>query len=341
MPNNLKSLIMKRSILFFFVVSSFVHSCNNNPPRDELAFHKIIANDLFTMFPGTLRITSNHIILQNPFNKDAFLQVYNRQSGEEIISAGTIGRGPGEWNNPDISNVIHDRIAIYDAYLKQFIFTDVPTILNISNPASIQKTDFILSKFVFLNESHYIAAHWKETHPFEMISDGKVFSCGQYPFKKTVINSADCFQGILQIHPQRELLVYATLQNPYIALYRVGKENLTMTWENQFKAPQYSIVEGQLQWGKEQPDGVSDVAFTKDYIVCLVKDFKNEARGQDVAAAPKTVYVFDYKGKIIHILDLPVHSVRLASDAETNTFYSVGLEPDYCIVEYDLTSMGL
>ncbi len=333
---------MTRNILCFLGILILVSSCvNNNPPRTELEFNKVIVNNLFTRFPGTLRVTSNHILLQNPFNKDAFLQMYDRLTGEEVLNAGTLGKGPGEWNNPDISNVINDRVAIYDAYLKQVTFITVNTMLNISNPDLAQKIDTDISKFVFFDDSQYIVANWKETQPFEFFSNGELFPCGQYPIKEIVKNTADSFQGNIQVHSQKGLLVYATFDNPYIALYQIKKNELMLIWENQFKPPQYSIAEGQLRWGKEQPDGVSDIAFTKDYIVCLVKDFKSETNGRDVRTAPKAIYVFDYDGQLIQIFDLPVHSVRLASDAETNIFYSVALEPDYRIIEYNLSLKGL
>jgi hypothetical protein len=328
-------------ILFFSALMLFfVNACNNeNIPRGELAYNQVIAEDLFTMFPGTLRVTSKHILLQNPFNRDAFLQVYDRQTGEELFSAGTIGQGPGDWNNPNISNVINDTFVVYDVFLKKYAFVDVNTITSVSDPALIQKAEMDLYQFVFLDKSHFIVANWKETHPFEMFSNGQRIACGKYPLKEPVQNTADRFQGILHIHPQRELFIYATIANPYIALYQIRKDNLKLIWENQFKSPQYTITENQLQWGNEQPDGVSDVAFLKDYIVCLVKDFKSEAKGRDVKAAPKAVYVFDYEGKLVHIFDLPVHSVRLAADAKTNLFYSVALEPYYSIVTYDLSSI--
>jgi len=320
----------------------FISSCaNQSVSRSNLTISKVVSEDLYTMFPGTLRVTSQYFLLQNPFNRSAFLQIYDRQTGKELLSTGSIGNGPGEWNNPGLSNVINDKIAVYDANLKQFLFTEVDTMINISNPGLFQKKDSDFYQFVFLSESHYVVASWNETHPFVMYYEGKSFPCGQYPFKRSILNAIDRFQGNIQIHPEKELLVYATFQNPYVALYRIGKSEMQLIWENQFKPHQYSIIENQLQWGPNQPDGVSDVALTKNYIVCLVKDFKSEARGRDVAASPKAVYVFDYDGVLVHILDLPVHSIRLASDVETDIFYSVALEPDYSIVEYDLSTVRL
>jgi hypothetical protein len=335
---------MIRIIIFFLGIITLAVSCTDKKvSRTDLAFNKVIAGDLVTNFPGTLEVSSKYFLLENPFNNDAFLQVYDRQTGEVVLNTGTTGRGPGEWNTPSISNVINDRIAVYDENLKQFTLTEVDTVmLNISNPDSAQKISANPYKFVFLNEYQYIAATWEETHPFQFFSYGQSVSCGQYPIREPVKNTFDRFQGTIQVQPQKKILVYATFHNPYIALYQIGKDSLSLLWENQFKPAQYSIAEGQLRWGTNQPCGVSDVAFTKDYIVCMVNELNlNEVRGREIETTPKTVYVFDYDGQLVHIFDLPVHSLRLAADGKTNVFYSVALEPDYSIVEYDLSSQGM
>ena len=83
------------------------------------------------------------------------------------------------------------------------------------------------------------------------------------------------------------------------------------------------------------------MALTKNFIVCLIKDFKSEARGMDPKTNPKAVYLFDYEGRIKHIFDLPNHTARLAADGQSNIFYAVSVEPDYTTVEYDLNTVGL
>lgn len=332
---------MLRVVFHFLILLISIISCNypakKDIPRSDIPAKRIIADHLFTRFPGTLQVTSDRILLQDPFNSDGFLRIYDRKSGEESGQAGVIGRGPGEWNSPDIGNVIHDRVVIYDSHLKQFVMADANNqYRDISNPDSIRKTGKDILKLNCLDPHRFIIANWKETHPFEIYITGNYTACGQYPLKENIKNAMDCFQGNILLHPRKKLLLYATFDNPYVAMYRIENDKLNLVWENQFKPPRYTVMGGLLKWDSDHPHGVSDIAFTKDYVIALVKDFKSDARGRDVQAAPKAIYVFDYKGRLVRIFDLPVHSVRLASDADTNIFYSVGLEPDYCIVEYEM-----
>ena len=342
-------LIMLKKISFAVLIVLLTISCSNKsrdklPERKLLAATEIVADSLFTSFPGIMRVNSKHLILLCPFDlTENFLRVYDRQSGEEITRIGAIGQGPGEWITPQLANIDNNKLVVYDPNLKQYIPVSSDNLYqDISIYDLFRKIDILNPlSFVYLDSNRYIVANYKEQYPFEMASNGRISSCGKYPFDANFSNASGRLQGNVIMHPQKKILIYATSSNPYLAMYSIKDDRLDLMWENQFKPPQYSIVDNNLQWGDEQPDGVSDVAFTKDYIVCLVKDFKSEASGRDVKAAPKAIYVFDYNGRLIHILDLPFHSIRLASDAETNIFYSVALEPDYSIVEYDLSLKGL
>jgi hypothetical protein len=337
---------MTRKVLILVVVTMFC-SCkqgNKMPERKSLSVTAVVADNLFTSFPGTLQVNSKHLLLHCPRGDGGlnFLMVYDRESGEQLTRTGSIGRGPGEWTTPSIANVIADKLVVYDLNVRQYVIADADNMYqDISNPNSIKKVDIDISKMIYVDNSRSIVASWKEKHQFEMVSKKGLISCGKYPFEENITNTYERFQGIIEMHPQKNILIYATISNPYLAMYSIGDDRLDLTWENQFQSPDYTVYNQQLNWGSNQPNGVSDVALTKDYIVCLVKDFKNEARGMDVRTTPKAVYLFDYKGHLTHILDLPYHTIRLAADAQSNTFYAVSLEPDYCIVKYDLTTIGL
>ena len=339
-------MLQKLSIIVFtmvFMISCSSHSWKKLPERQPLSVSAVIADELFTSFPGVLRVTSKHIVLQCPRDgNEKFLLIYDRESGEEITRIGTIGQGPGEWMTPKPGNVIDDKLAIYDLNLKQYVLTNGNNLYqDISNPDSIRKTDIDINNLIYVDEHRYINAFFKEKYPFELVSDGYSTSCGKYPFNENVVNTYSCFQGKLSIHPQKEVLIYGISSNPYLAMYRIDGDCLKLIWENQFKEPDYSVSDRQLKWGSSQPDGVWDLALTKDYIVCLVKDFTNDARGLDIRTTPKAIYLFDYEGHLTHIFDLSCHTSRLAADGQSNIFYAVSLEPDYSIVKYDLSTVGL
>lgn len=336
---------MLRNILLITAISVAL-SCSNQskktiPSRMDLSISAIFADSLYTMFPGTLQMSSDKVFLQDPFNRDGFLKIFDRKNGKEISRTGKIGKGPNEWTNPSIGNLTKDGLTVYDAYLKRYVLITPGKIQNIFTPDSFQKIDVEVSKFNYINSQQYIAACFKKSHPFEMVSNGQITPCGQYPIKETTVNAIDCFQGNILIHPFKKLMIYGTFDNPYIAMYSIGKNRLDLVWENQFKSFDYNIVDQRLKWGDRQSKGVSELAFTKDYIVCLVNDLKHsEIRGRDIQTTPKAIYLFDYKGQLAGIFDLPVHTVRVASDALNNIFYAVSLEPDYSIVTYDLSTYG-
>ena len=337
-----------KKIFIIFTIALMIVACsqkseNKLPERNFLPVTAVIADSLYTSFPGTLRINTKHLILLCPMDgQEKFLMIYDRETGEQITRVGNIGQGPEEWNAPMLSNVIDDRLVVFDPNKKQFTLIEASDLYqSISNSDSFTKIDNPMISFTYIDNKRYIVSTFKEKQPFEMISEKGTVICGKYPFDVNITNTFDRFQGIVTMHPQKKIIVYATSSNSYLAMYRIGDNSLDLIWENQFKEPDYTIIDQQLHWGDNHTGGISEVTLMKDYIVCLIKDFKSEARGRDPKAAPKAVYLFDYKGRLTHIFDLPNHTVRLAADGQSNTFYAVSVEPDYAIVKYDLTTVGL
>ena len=340
---------MKKVIVYSIIVgfTAMVCSCGQKnilPERKPLHVTEIIAEDLFTSFPGTLRVNSKHLLLHCPRGDggEKFLMIYDRNSGEQITRVGGFGRGPGEWITPALGNVIDDKLVVYDLNVRQYVLSSAEDMYqDISNPNSIKKLEIDISNMIYIDNHQYIVASWKEKRPFEMVSKNGLISCGKYPFEENITNTIERFQGHILKHPQKKVMIYATISNPYLAMYNIKDDSLELVWENQFLSPDYTVYNQQLQWGNNQPNGISDIVFTKNYIVCLIKDFQSEARGMDIRNTPKAVYLFDYKGRLTHIFDLPYHTIRLAADALSNSFYTVSLEPDYSIVKYDLATVGL
>jgi hypothetical protein len=336
----MRNFIIITGILF----SACTHRTGEvRPVRKNLPASAVIADSLYLSFPGQLRVTSAHILLQTPFSSEGFLKIYDRKTGRESGWLGTVGGGPGEWTAPVLGNVVKDKILLFDPNLKKYVIAETKTMYReISEAKSMKKTDIQPSALVFVNERLLVAADYSET-PFKALSDGEILPCGQYPFTETVANTYERFQGHLAVHPERSLMIYATNDNPYIALYRVKPGSLEQVWEKQFKEPDYSISDGQLRWGTRQPAGVKEVTFTKDYIACLTEDERNREntftlslRGREMKIPLQSVYLFDYEGNPVYLLDPDTHIIRLASGTESNILYAVSVNPDFRIVTFDL-----
>jgi hypothetical protein len=283
-----------------------------------------------------------HILIQTPFNSDGFLKIYDRETGRESGWPGNIGGGPEEWTVPSLGNVIGDKILVFDLNLKKYAVAEAGTMYReISEAGAMKKMDIQPSTLVFVNDRLLVAADYAET-PFKLLSDGEILSCGQYPFTETVINTYESFQGHLAVHPEKQIMVYGTNDNPYLSLYRIKSGGLEQVWEKQFKKPDYSVSDGQLHWGTRQPAGVKDVTFTKDYIACMTEDERNRentftisVRGREMEVPLQSVYLFDYEGNLLYLLEPDTHIIRLASDTDSNILYAVSINPDFRIVTFD------
>lgn len=347
MSRNISFLAYIYMILMFASCSN--HTKTNAIIRMELPSASIIADTLFTQFPGTLRVSSEHILLETPFDQDGFLKVYDRITGKEIDWIGKIGRGPGEWGTPSIGNMINDKLVVFDLNERKYVLAGLENqYRDISNPDSIKKIDVMANRLNIAGQQQIIVADFiDEIHPFKIITNGNSIAFGKYPFDENIINALDCLQGHILTHPQMHTMVYATIDLPYLSFYNL-KDSINLLWENQFGVADYNIKNGVLTWNKNQLSGVGDICFTKDYIACLVIDPENidkkhqtVLRGRKMAISIHSVYLFDYQGHLSYILDLPVLAIRLASDVQSNTLYLVAIEPDYSIIKYDLSEYGI
>ena len=345
---------MIRNILLFIAIAVVAISCSNSskntaPIRKELPMANIIADSLFTQFPGTLQVTSNHILLQTPFDKDGFLKIYDRKTGKEIDWIGKIGRGPGEWSTPSFGNVINDKLVVFDLNERKYVLADMENLYqDISNPSSIKKIDVEANRLNLTNNNQIIVADFiDETYPFKMLTKDKPIPFGKYPFNEKITNAIERLQGHVLIHPKKNLMLYGTIDNPYLSLYSINDNSTKLLWENQFEDPDYTITNGVLSWGKNKSSGIFDICFTKDYIVCLIADTKSikkkaqmSARGTTMEVPFYSIYLFDYQGSLSHIFDLQVCAIRLAGNIQSNVIYLVAI-PDFSIITYDLSDYGL
>jgi hypothetical protein len=314
------------------------------PVRKKLPVSAVIADSLYLSFPGEMRVTSTHILLETPFDVDGMLKIYDRATGREAGWVGKIGQGPGEWNAPKTGNILGDKVLIFDLNLPKYVFAEAGNMYReISGMDAQQRMNYRPDKMLFTDDGLFITADYMETPPFRLIANGDTLPGGHYPFPETISNTFDRFQGPLALHPGKRIVAYGIIEHPYLALYRIRSGGLEPVWEKQFKPADYSVTDGKLRWGPNQPAGVKELTFTRDYIACLTMDRENRenrvsmySRGQEIKVSLCTVYLFDYEGNLRYILEPETHIIRLASDTESNLLYAVGIHPDFRMVTFDL-----
>lgn len=322
------------------VVVSILMSCDSSHVERTQLTSKTVVDDLFTNFPGTMCVYGKYLIILNPFMKNGIINIYDRVKGEELLVFGTLGQGPQEFTSPLLGNLYTNQLVVFDLNLGKKTVIHVDSLFNLShNP--IHLTDILVSnihRIIKIDSNLYVTtSFFDELPPFKVHNETSIIST----FGKNPIPQKSNFPqgGLTEYHPSKRLFFYFSSQNPYIACYqRIEDDFFELKWENQFIKPRFSISNNTIQWDKEQYSGISEIAFSKKYIVCLRNELKlSEIQGRETSTAPRCLYLFDYEGHLKKIVDLPSPSVRVASEIDSDTVYVISVEPHYSIVEYDLS----
>ena len=48
------------------------------------------------------------------------------------------------------------------------------------------------------------------------------------------------------------------------------------------------------------------------------------------------IFLYDYDGNLVKIVDLGIPVMRIASEEQSNTLYAIGVNPDFVLVKYEL-----
>ncbi len=328
--------------IFLLCVAVALISCNGTLSRvDRVRLEPVmIADTLFSNFIGAMEVYGDYIILLNPFMKSGFLAIYDRYTGKELNAIGTFGKGPGEYISPHIGNLYNDELLLYDLNAGKKASIVVDSLIGPKdNPIHLTDLpDSDIAKIIKIDSNFYVVATYYNEPPLELYNGTSIIgSFGKPPISGT----SEFPQGLIKYHPAERLLVYAPFDNPYLACYRRETDNsFTLKWENQFIEPRYSIQNNEIHWDAEQDKGILDFSFTKSYIVCVKNELKlREIQGRDSATSPRCLYLFDYEGKLVKIVELAAPSTRIASEINSDMVYLVSLEPDFCIVKYDLSDI--
>ncbi|MDR3094917.1 MAG: hypothetical protein LBU62_09810 [Bacteroidales bacterium] len=331
-----------KKYLFFWLFVLFT-ACSHQQTVERISVQlDTVHNSLFTRFPGSLLIFNDYIILGDPFAEKGFVKIFQRHTGAEINAIGIIGKGQNECLSPDFMNYFQDHLVLYDFELNKKALIPIDSLIHSkNNPVHLTSVPVSnIHSLIQTGDDEYVAADYLQPLPFHLIrGEQTTATFGKNPVDEDVNTFT---QGQMSYHPLRKIFVYTDNRNPYIALYKRDGTSFSFEWECQIKTPHYRVYDNAIHWEREQPSGIMDATFSKDYIVCLLNELKiREVNGREIDTAPKAIYLFDYDGQLVKILDLPVPAIRIASAIDSNVIYIVELEPDYDIVKCDLSSYGL
>ena len=127
---------------------------------------------------------------------------------------------------------------------------------------------------------------------------------------------------------------------PYLALYQQGEDEFSFVWEWRTDGDEYEIRNNEVIFDR-RVKGVRGLCMSKDFIITLQRDRRKDDTdestvGRDASKCPRTVFLYDYDGNLVKIVDLGIPVMRIASEEQSNTLYAIGVNPDFVLVKYEL-----
>lgn len=330
-----KNIILIVSIIFFFFCS-----CSSKETEiQRITLQSQILNDeLITMMPGDLFLVGKYLVWSDPFSHDCFLHVHSASTGEELGVMGKVGEGPKEFVTPMINRYcVDNKIFAVDANGKNVGYLSIDSLINGQEPYCKVSDREQKMKMEKMDHELYIKTtdNGSETY-FQTQINGQESFWGAYPIpemKKHI--------GIYESYdPVEGLFVVSSFNFPYLALYKKENSTFTLQWERKSNKENYIITDDDIIFDRKI-NGAKDVCMSKNYIITLERDRDKDPMdestvGRNISKSPRTVFLYDYTGRLLKIVDLGMPAMRIAADRSSNTLYIIGGNPDYALAKYEL-----
>lgn len=328
---------MKMRILV--VIPFLACSCSSNVDvKRDKAICTVVAEGLYTSFPGDFLYTGNYLVWTDPFS-DTFLHIVDAQNGESLKSIVKIGQGPNEFSTPNVSLYNKDSIYIRDlnedkeAYISLKAGDQGYTVTELKD-----RRFFNADIFMPISGNQWLSygTFEEEDMPFAFASGSDYKRFGKYPFDENFDNKYIC-QGYVAYNREKQILVYSSIDFPYMATYKIGKEP-TLAWENKSKID-YTLTDNEIRLSKDNRKGCSGLALTQNHIVTLEYDYDVDKVeypvGRDFSKVPHKLFVRNYDGKLERIIDVEKPVIRLAANESGDFVYAIVIDPEFNIVKID------
>ena len=330
---------MHKIILYIISVLTVFTSCTTTDVPDKVSLQPQVMNDsLLTTMPGDLLLIDDYLVWSDPFSDNKFLHVHRSSDGKYIGSMGQKGEGPQEFVSPLINRFSINRcIAAHDANGKTRGYLSIDSLI-VGKEPFMSLADFDRNiRMAKLDEQLYLTETENgENDYFKVSSNGKKSTFGVYPIREVKHH-----MGTYKTYDKdRGLLAFGPFNFSYLALYKKEGDNFKLLWERMPEKENYSVVDGAIRFDRSVM-GVRDICMTKDYIVTLERDrevdpLDERTVGRNASKCPRTVFVYDYDGKLLKIVNLGMPVMRIAADGRSNALYVIGVNPDFALAKYDL-----
>lgn len=330
---------MKTCKFYLLVLILPFVSCSETQEVERVeAKYELLSDDVFTRMPGNLLLADDYLVWTDPFTTDYFVHVHQVSDGKKVGMMGKQGQGPDEFITPMVSQLCYNcNVRAVDANGKTRGYLSIDSLLAGKKPL-VRFVDEKENDLYKVDDVTFVG-YTEDEDPFYLKADvngGGVKFFGDYPIEDVKHHIG----GNLVYNYERNVLVYAAIEMPYLALYRKTENGFTKEWSTKANDSYYDIVNGSIRFDRKRK-GIPEVCLSKDYIIGLQRDYTvddiDERKvGRDVSKCPRTVFLYDYDGNLRKIVNLGIPVMRIAADHRSNVLYAIGADPEYVLVKFEL-----
>ena len=307
---------------------------------------EIITDSIHASLPGSLIVFNDHLVWEDAHTSNNFLHVVDIKTRKELGRFGQKGSGPKEFITPFISKSSNDLIYVYDLNTKHQAYFSLNNFLKGQDYyVKIPDVNKIRMKYttriIEFDKNYFVALRPGGEFPLERWHNRSFYPFGTFPIKEGVceLDRMSFFSAEILYNPDNQRLVYSSFRFPYLAIYKNDGKYFKLENESS-RDFEYSVSGGRLDFDRSRT-GISALALIKDYIVTVERDYEKDQTnertvGMDPMKLTRTVFLYNYDGQLMKIVDLGYPILRIAADTKNNTLYAIVVMDDYVLVKYEL-----
>lgn len=255
---------------------------------------------------------------------------FNKESGQHLAGFGRIGQGakelvvPGNWS----VNTPVGVFSIYDYARGNLLACRLQDLPN-TNPAvwytmDLPEYEVRPREVVPVGTDGFVALHGKPR--FTKIHKGKLTASFDefpllpgHPDKEQEARMFFLSQSLLAVKPDGQKMVQATTLGSVMQILDLKGASIEPVVERYFHKPIFSVQKGQIETLPETIYGFACLQVTDKYIYATLYGVTNPT------VFPGTIYMFDWKGKLLKRFLTDQQIVCFSVDEQTGKIYTVVL----------------
>lgn len=337
--------IMKIRHLFLCLIICI--SCNKNKQLTPINMsYKILNDSIMISSPGFFKISGDYLYLSDLRATDSIINIYDKNTGKQLTSFGSLGNGPNEFTTPIINSGINGSITILNVGSSKLYLLNAQNLLNNKNgyidltpPQTIDSQSMQL-----IDENTYLYLSPDENNTLFKIlnnTNNTITNFGEFPVtnEKKYINYKDIYQGEINYDYYNDYLLLKFIQVPEIILFKKNKIQFDKILSKKLSNYDYEIKNNNLQINYLEPCRTKMVSMTKNYIVLLDDSNINIEKRKTMkrpVLSRRQLILLDYKLESQKVIDLDMDIYLITSDSRSDDLYLIVANPEYSIIKIAL-----